>query len=145
MALTKDLGLDHQVKAAKSLIALHRSRYGLQVIESEWLDILVNMLADFEKLRHERNLVTHTVWVRLGERLVSLKSRPMTEKSAAEQPLLQRSTGELANLAQAIQQLADAIFVVVQYMPEVDERKHALALSDLPKPPSPGRSAPDVP
>jgi hypothetical protein len=138
MALTKDLGLDYQIKAAKALITLHKNRYRCEIIGSDWLVVISNMLRRFISLRQERNIVVHTVWYRFGDKLSSLPSRPMTSTGLEENPRPERTVGQLQKLAADIQELADAMFVAVQHLPEVDERQHAKSLALRKRPPLPG-------
>ena len=62
MAITKDLGLDNQIKAVKTLLNLHTSRYERGIVTPGMETIVANMLSDFAKLKERRNVLTHGVW-----------------------------------------------------------------------------------
>lgn len=137
MAITKDLGLDAQVKAIRTLMALHSTRYQEQIVGPEWLKVLDGMLKDFTKLRLKRNEAVHTVWFQSGESLASLRPRPVTEQTSIISPAPTTNAAELVALAEEIQKLADAMFVVTQYLPAVDEAQHAESLALRAPPPLP--------
>eukprot|EP01035_Chromulina_nebulosa_P007686 gene7686-10385_t len=113
MAITKDLGLDAQAKAIKSLMLLHSSRYRYEIIGADWLEVITGILRDFDKLRLQRNIAVHTVWFRMGDGLDSLRPRPVTEAASRQSPSPHTTAIELRKLAEDIQRLADALFVVV--------------------------------
>ncbi|MDP3897948.1 MAG: hypothetical protein Q8Q62_14855 [Mesorhizobium sp.] len=129
LALTKDLNLDYQLKALRTLIALHRERYRIQVIPAEYLEILTNMIKEFDRLRHRRNSIVHTVWIGGAGDLHSLRSRPVTASVSIANPQESLSLEDITRAADAIQALADAMFIVVQCLPEVDEGPHVKSLA----------------
>ncbi|MES0016155.1 hypothetical protein [Mesorhizobium sp. M0036] len=130
-AITKDLGLDYQTKAIRTLIALHQERYRKQVIPSDTLEVLTNMLKELSKLRQERNIVVHTVWISSipGTTLHSLRARPVTGSASASKPSEERTLDQINKLADDIQALADAMFIVVQFLPALDEGLIAKSLA----------------
>lgn len=130
MALTKDLGLDNQIKAIKTLLRLHLERYERRIVTPGLEDVIANMLSEFAQLKEKRNVLTHTVWFRMGEGLSGLRSRPTTFSGATEpSPNSNWTIPEIEGLADEIQKLADAMFVVTQILPDVDEGPHAISLS----------------
>jgi len=130
LALTKDIGLDNQIKAIKTLLRLHAERYQLSIVTSGVDDIIANMLSEFAKLKERRNILSHNVWFRSGNKLSGLRSRPTTMSGASEPaPYSEWTVPEIESLASEIQKLADAMFVVTQMLPEVDEGQHAKSLS----------------
>jgi len=132
MALTKDLGLDNQIKAVKTLLSLHADRYEQNIVNEDLEGIITNMLSKFAKLKERRNVLSHGIWFRMGDNLSSLRSRPITARVASTQsPLADWTVPEMENLAWDIQELADAMFVVTQLLPAVDEGQHVK--SQLPK------------
>jgi hypothetical protein len=138
LAITKDLGIDYQLKALKILIGLHKERYREQIIDSGWLGIIESMMREFNQVREERNIVVHTVWYQRADKLHGLRPRPTTASKADENPSPETSVPLMQKLATEIQNLADAMFVVSQYIPEVDEAQLAkfLALKARPLPPA---------
>jgi hypothetical protein len=76
-ALTKDLGLDNQIKAVKTLLALHHERYRHQVLLPEYVEVITRMLTHFAQLKHKRNVVAHTTWIHMGQdEIIALSARP---------------------------------------------------------------------
>jgi hypothetical protein len=51
-----------------------------------------------------------------------------------ENPRPERTMDQLQKLTADIQKLADAMFIVVQHLPEVDERQHAKSLARKARP-----------
>lgn len=135
MALTKDLSLDNHLKALKTLLALHGERYALQIVTPDLSDILTNMGTEFARLKDERNVIVHSTWLTKGvDSLFAMSARPSTESKSTAFPQPVKTLDELNGLADRIQALADAMFIVVQLLPEVDEVRHARSLSQVPRP-----------
>ena len=70
-AITKDLSLDNQIKAIKTLLSLHLERYHQTVVTPGVEQIIANMIPDFFQLKEKRNVLTHTVWFRMGSDEIS--------------------------------------------------------------------------
>jgi hypothetical protein len=134
MALTKDLSLDNHLKALKTLLALHADRYLHQISTPDLSNILTNMGTEFARVKDERNVVVHSTWYSSGaDKIVSLAARPSTERKSAAFPQPVKTVTELNDLADRIQRLSDAMFIIVQLLPEVDEVRHARSLSQAPR------------
>jgi hypothetical protein len=129
-ALTKDLGLDNQIKAIKTLISLHIERYHQMVVTPGLEDVITNMIPDFFALKEKRNILTHTVWFTMGKDKISgLRSRPVSMSKAAANEVPEWTISEINDVADQIQKLSDAMFVVAQILPAVDEAQHVKSLS----------------
>lgn len=131
ITVVKDLSLDNQVKAIKMLLSLHKERYGRGVVSSKIEKIITNIISDFSRLKEKRNILTHTVWFRMNKDAISgLHSRSLTARKAADSAVPRWTVKDVDMVADEIQKLADAMYVVAQMLPEVDEGRHVEALSN---------------
>jgi hypothetical protein len=129
-ALTKDLSLDNQIKAIKSLLSLHIERYHRSIVTPGLEEVISNMIPDFFALKEKRNSLTHTVWFAMGKDKISgLRSKPTTMSNAATSESPKWSTVEINAVADEIQKLSDAMYLVAQILPAVDEGQHVKLLS----------------
>ncbi len=130
MALTKDLSLDNQLKAMKTLLALHRERYAREIMARSLVEALSLIPAKIWALKDERNVVVHTVWTRMGKGGVTpLATRPVSMSQAAKAKVDVKTAPEINNLADRIQAQADELYLLVQMLPSVDEAQHVKLLS----------------
>lgn len=131
LALTNDLGLDNRIKALKALIALHHERYAETILEPSLIRELEKIPAQIATLKDKRNRLTHLVWIRDNDDVMSgLRPRARTASAVTKAPASQQMTvAEINELADAIQALADTLFVLTQMVPEVDEGQHAQSLA----------------
>lgn len=134
MAITKDLSMDNHLKALRTLIQLHEERYHSKIASKDLTHILANMATDVAKLKDERNIIVHTCWYRMGDKLIGLSGRPATISKVEAYPAPEKTTAEINDLARRIETLGDAMFIVVQYLPEVDEVRHAQFQSRVKRP-----------
>jgi len=116
LALTNGLSIDNRIKALKTLTALHRERYREQIIGDDLLRILGNMATETARLKDRRNRVVHLVWIsgRSGTEMAGRRPRATTGTGKQDVPDPKLTLDEVNTLADDIQRLADAMFVVAQ-------------------------------
>lgn len=135
LAITKDLSMDNHVKALKLLLDLHAERFSRTIVSEDVERILTNMAAEFAPLKDERNAIVHSVWMRFNDdEVIALNARPRTAAKATKYPMPKKTVTELNKLADKIQHLADAMFIIFQTLPEVDEGPHVRSLSQQERP-----------
>jgi hypothetical protein len=147
LALTKDLGLDNQIKALKILVSLHTERYQGTLVTPGLDAVILNMAKEFARLKDKRNIIVHTAWFRTGQDGMSgLSPRPTTVSKSAAMPSQDWTLADINTLSDKIQQLADSMFVVAQLLPDVDEGPLVQSLSPRARHLPPGtRSKPKAP
>lgn len=154
-AVTSDLSIDNRIRAIKSLIALHRDRYGYRLADKELLDALAGQLPVIAALKTRRNVIVHSVWIKGGMKpamLCQLKGRPRTEASLQASPNDTIAITEITQTADEIRMAANGVFVLSQLLPEADEglllelleqERHRLLLEIQSEPPPQQKPSPE--
>jgi hypothetical protein len=131
LALTRELTANSQIKVLRNLIPLHLERYGCEIANRNLLEDLKTLPSKIDKLKDERNVVAHTVWLKKNEDAISaLRERPTTASKSASEPPITKTINEINQLATDIWALADKLFIFAQFLPAVDEVRHAQSLAE---------------
>jgi hypothetical protein len=130
LALTKQLSAVDQIRVLRTLIPLWRERYLGALANDALIEDIAKFPAQLEKLKDERNVIVHTVWIKKNSETVSaMRAKPVTEASSAINPPVDKTISQMNQLAIDIQSLADRIFIFSQLLPAVDEVQHAQSLA----------------
>ena len=119
--LTDKLGPDNRIKAIRSLIGVHREKYGCELVTDATLAELDGTLKIAAKMKEDRNFVVHTVWSQAGPDHLS-----HIDISAAARSGRDYSSGpaerliEIENFADEVQKLADRLWGIAGQIPNVD-------------------------
>jgi hypothetical protein len=122
-ALTNDLGIDNRLRALKTLVELHRTRYRYALVDYSTLEHFSALITEIAKLKDRRNRVVHRIWTtRAHGKMFGIRFRV----GAAVEPI--SSIDEMKGLADAIQDAADILYVLILPIPETDEGQQLRSL-----------------
>lgn len=119
--LTDKLGPDNRINAIKSLVHVHRVRYGSQLVPEAILAGVETILPTLFQMKSDRNYVVHSVWSRLGETHLS-----RIDITGAARSGLNYSSGSghdltaMETFADEIQKACDRLFDLSSKIPMID-------------------------
>jgi hypothetical protein len=119
--VTDRLGPDNRISAIKSLINVHRVRYGSELVPESVLAGIEALLTTLFQMKADRNFVVHSVWSKSGEDHLS-----RIDIAGAARSGLSTSSGsghglrELEVFSGEIQKLCDKLFDLSSKIPRID-------------------------
>jgi hypothetical protein len=119
--LTDKLGPDNRINAIKSLINVHRVRYGSELVPEDLLTAIESVLPTIFQMKSDRNYIVHSVWSKLGENHLS-----RIDITGAARSGLSTSSGSghsvaaMEVFANEVQKMCDKIFALSSRISRID-------------------------
>lgn len=121
-ALTADLGAENRIRAALTLVNMHRGgRYRPGFLDHTTLDQIADVVKVIGDLKTERNRIVHWVWSRTGgDQAFGIRHRATLPGSGAIN-FKKLTIEEMNGVADQIRDASDVLLVLCFRIPEIDE------------------------
>jgi hypothetical protein len=119
--MTNRLGPDYRIAAINSLLTVHRQRYGDEFIGSETRLAIKEMLPKIKRMKDDRNVIVHSVWVSVGPDWLAKMDISGAARSGKEMSTANADrVTDIEEFAVTVQTACDQLHSLTSRIPSID-------------------------